>query len=157
MNKTRSPCICFEEFLNQKPFESNFQSLAAQKPFPIFISFFLFCFGLLVFLLLSFWLISYSQPYFFIGPVSSSAQPCIQPTDPIFFSHLRPLDVGSRLWNLRPPCRTSLHRLPPAPWSHLASSPSSPLKMATPYHLPFPSSISCTGAIEVSPPLPPYP
>jgi hypothetical protein len=32
--------ICFEEFLNQKPFESNFQFLTAQKSFPAFISFF---------------------------------------------------------------------------------------------------------------------
>jgi hypothetical protein len=36
-----------------------------------------------------------------------------------------------------------LCRLPPAQWSHLASSPSSPPKMTTPHRLSFLISISC--------------
>jgi hypothetical protein len=36
-----------------------------QNSFPVFISFFLLCFGPSIFLLQSFWHISYSQPYFF--------------------------------------------------------------------------------------------
>jgi hypothetical protein len=46
--------MCFEEFLNQKPFESNFQFSAAIESFPVFISFFLYHFGPSVFLDLCF-------------------------------------------------------------------------------------------------------
>jgi hypothetical protein len=134
-------CICFEEFFNQKLFQSNFQFSAAQKSFHVFISFFLFCFGPPVFLL-SFYLISYSQSYFFAGPVSSSAQPRIRLTDPISFGHLQPVDVNHRLQPPRPPRRSLLCRLPLAPWSCLASTPSSPLKTTAPHRLPFPIFIS---------------
>jgi hypothetical protein len=34
--------ICFEEFLNKKLFESNFQFSAAQEFFPVFIFFYFF-------------------------------------------------------------------------------------------------------------------
>jgi hypothetical protein len=39
MTKQDPTCICFEEFLNQKPFESNFQFSVAEKSFPILFSF----------------------------------------------------------------------------------------------------------------------
>jgi hypothetical protein len=93
--------ISFEEFLNQKPFESNFQFLAAQKSFPILFPFFLSVLDH-----------QYSFSYlfdpshtlnhiFFTDPVNCSAQPCIRPTDPISFGHLQPRDDNRHLWPLR--------------------------------------------------------
>jgi hypothetical protein len=52
--KQDNTCICFKEFLNLKSFESNFQFSTVQKPFPVFVFFFLFHFGPPVFLLLFF-------------------------------------------------------------------------------------------------------
>jgi hypothetical protein len=134
--------IYFEKKLNQKSFESNFQFLAAQKYFHIFIFFFLFHFDSQVFLLLSFWPISYSQPYFLTDPISSSSQQCIQPTDPIFFGHLRPPDASYRLRPPRPPHHSSLCHPTLTLWSRITSSLSSPLKTAAPHRLPFSVSIS---------------
>jgi hypothetical protein len=103
---------------------------------------FLFQFDPPVFILLSFCPISYSQPYFFIGPVSSSAQPCIRPTEPISFGHLRHPDASCHLQPPRPSRHSLLCCPPPAPSSRLASSPSSPLKMAALHRLSFFISIS---------------
>jgi hypothetical protein len=130
--KQNLTCICFEEFLNQNTFESNFQFLAAQKSFPVFIYFFLFYFGPPIFILLSFSPISYSQPYVFTDPISSSAQPRIRPTNPIYFGHLRPPDASRHLQPPRLlPHHCSLCHLPLASWNHLGS-PSSPLNSCTP-------------------------
>jgi hypothetical protein len=40
MKKQYLTCICFEEFLNKKLFESNFQFSAAQNFFPVLFPFF---------------------------------------------------------------------------------------------------------------------
>jgi hypothetical protein len=64
-----------------------------------------------------------SAIFFFTGPVDSSAQPRIRPTGPISFGRLRPLDASR--CRLRPPWplfHSSLCRLPPKPWSCLAST-----------------------------------
>jgi hypothetical protein len=105
---------------NKKLFKSKFQISVAKKSFPVFISYF---FSILA--------RQYSVSYlydpshtliyiFFTGPVSSSAQPRIRPTDPISFGHLRPADASR---HIRPPHRSSLYCPPPTLWSHLTSFP----------------------------------
>jgi hypothetical protein len=122
--KQDNTCICFKEFLNLKSFESNFQFSTVQKPF-------LFLFSFFFFILVRQYSFSYFfesshtlSNIFFTGPVSSSAQLRIQPTNLIFFGHLLPPDASHRLQPPRPPCRLSLCRPPPVPWSRLVFSPS---------------------------------
>jgi hypothetical protein len=140
MTKQDPTCICFEEFLNQKPFESNFQFSVAEKSFPIFIFFSVLARQYSFSCLSS---SSHSLSHiFFTGPVSSSVQPHIRPIDPISFGHLRLPDARRRLWPPRPLRCSSLCHPPPAPWSRLAFSPSSPSKTVAPHRLLFPVSIS---------------
>jgi hypothetical protein len=99
--------------------------------FPIFF----FCFGLPVFLLISFYQSHTPSHIFFTIPVSSSVQLHIRATDPICFGHLRPPDASRRLQPPRPPRRSSLCHPLSTPWSCL-TSPSSPLKMVVPITSP---------------------
>jgi hypothetical protein len=134
--------MCFEEFLNQKPIESNFEFLAVQKSFPVL---FLFFISVLAHQYPFSYLSgpSHTLSQFFASPVSSSTQPRIQSTGAISFGHLRPPNASRcRLWPPRPSRRSSLCHPPPAPWSHLTITSASP----------FPSPVTSATEVPLSPP-----
>jgi hypothetical protein len=132
----------FKEFLNQIPFESNFQYSATQKSYSILFPFL-------------FWPTSIPSPTFVTQLILSTiffslAQLAVRPNrtfNHISFGHLRPLDASHCLWPPQPAHCSSLCHLTPAPWSRLASSLYSPPKTATPHRLPFLVSISCNRCL----------
>jgi hypothetical protein len=71
--KTRSHFHIFWRVFKSKIIWIKFLIFSSPKFLPCFYFLSIFQFGLSVFLLLSFWPISYYQPYFFAGPVSNSA------------------------------------------------------------------------------------
>jgi hypothetical protein len=96
----------FKEFLNQIPFESNFQYSATQKSYSILFPFL-------------FWPTSIPSPTFVTHLVLSTiffslAQSAVRPNrafNHISFGHLQPLDASRRLWPPQPAHCSSL-------WSH---------------------------------------
>jgi hypothetical protein len=135
--------ISFEEFLNQKPFESNFQFLAAQKSFPILFPFFLSVLDH-----------QYSFSYLFdpshtLNHIFSPTQSIVQPNRafgpptqfPLAIFNLEMTIATFGLSGL-PHCSSLCHPHL-APWSCLTSSHSSSMKTVVPRCFPFPVSISC--------------
>jgi hypothetical protein len=137
MNEIRSRLHMFKRIFKSKIIWIKFPIFSSPKILACFYFFFPFLFwptNILSPIFLSPIILSV---IFFCYPLSSSTQVHIRPTDLIFFGHLRPPDDSHRLG---PPCHCSLCRLPPAPWSRLASSPSENGRTSSPplpcFHLP---------------------
>jgi hypothetical protein len=134
---------------------SNFQQ--PKNSLLFLFPFFLFRFDSPVFLLLSFCLTSYSQPYFFTDRVSSLTQPHIRPPTqfPLVIFVLQMLATAFDLPGRRAPLRCVVCLL------HCgASSPPPPLPLRKcPHPITSPSLFSSlvTDVIEVPPLLPPSP
>jgi hypothetical protein len=129
MNKTRSHLYMFWRILKLKTIWIKFLIFSHQNILPWFYFIFLFHFSLSVFLLLSSWHITYSQPYFFhYSPPSASLI-----TTQLFV-------VSSAFGTMEPP-----HLLPLFPSKN----------SCTPLPPPSPFPYLVTGVIKVPPPLVP--